>query len=96
MLRSGLALMFSHGFRPEVKEKHLTVVKFVNVELGNAFKRVVNSYDFMRRKRHRFVYEPDIPCSKKEAEDAIGAAKKFVSIISDFIKKQNPQVQFDF
>jgi len=74
MLRSGLALMFSEGFRPEIKDKHLTIVKFVSSILGSKFKKVINDYDFMRRKRHRFIYEPDIPCSKKETEDALKTA----------------------
>jgi len=33
MLRSGLALMFSEGFRPEIKDKHLTVVRFSSIVL---------------------------------------------------------------
>jgi uncharacterized protein (UPF0332 family) len=40
MLRSGLALMFSKAFRPEIKDKHLTVVKFVSSLLGSKFKLV--------------------------------------------------------
>ena len=82
MLRSGLALMFSQGFRPEIKDKHLTVIKFASSILGSKFKKVINDYDFMRRKRHRFIYEPDIPCSRKEAEDALKTAKEFVGVIS--------------
>ncbi len=39
MLRSGLALMFSEGFRPEIKDKHLTIVKFASSVLGNKFKK---------------------------------------------------------
>jgi uncharacterized protein (UPF0332 family) len=62
MLRSGLALMFSQGVRPEIKDKHLTIVKFVSSLLGSKFKKVINDYDFIRRKRHHFIYEPDIPC----------------------------------
>lgn len=96
MLRSGLALMFSQGFRPEIKDKHLTVVKFVSSLLGSKFKNVINDYDFMRRKRHRFIYEPDIPCSKKEAEDALKTAKEFVNIIGKLIKEGNPKTEFDF
>src|SRR3989304_8168173 len=69
MLHSGLALMFSEGFRPEIKDKHLTVVKFASSILGDEFKRLINDYDFMRKKRNRFIYEPDMPCSIKEAED---------------------------
>ena len=96
MLRSGLALMFSQGFRPEIKDKHLTVVKFVSSLLGSKFKKVINDYDFMRRKRHRFIYEPDIPCSRKEAEDALKTAKEFVDVIGKLIKEGNPQMEFDF
>lgn len=96
MLRSGLALMFSEGFRPEIKEKHLTIVKFTSSILGKKFKKVINDYDFMRRKRHRFIYEPNIPCSRKEAKDALKTAKEFVDIISKLIRKKKPQKEFDF
>jgi len=96
MLRSGLALMFSQGFRPEIKDKHLTVVKFTSSILGSEFKKVINDYDFMRRKRHRFVYEPDIPCSRKEAKDALKTAKEFAGVISKLIKRKNPQTEFNF
>jgi hypothetical protein len=37
MLRSGLVLMFSQGVRPEIKDKHLTIVKFVSTLLGSKF-----------------------------------------------------------
>jgi uncharacterized protein (UPF0332 family) len=96
MLRSGLALMFSEGFRPEIKDKHLTVVRFASSILGDKFKRLINDYDFMRKKRNRFIYEPDIPCSIKEAEDAMKTAKEFVDKISKLIKKKNPQKEFKF
>ncbi|NQT80422.1 MAG: HEPN domain-containing protein [Candidatus Aminicenantes bacterium] len=96
MMRSGLALMFSEGFRPEIKDKHLTVVRFASLILGGKFNNLINNYDFMRRKRHQFVYEPNIPCSKKEAKDALKTAKKLVDIIYNFIKKKNPQLELDF
>ena len=96
MLRSGLSLMFSEGYRPDIKDKHLTIVRFASSVLGNEFKKVLNDYDFMRRKRHRFIYEPDIPCSKKEAEDAIKTAEEFVDTIRDLIKQKNPQQEFNF
>ena len=91
MLRSGLALMTTYGFRPEIKDKHLTIVRFTSSILGDKFKRVINTYDFMRRKRHRFIYEPDIPCSRKEAEDALKTAREFVKTIHNLIKEKNPK-----
>lgn len=96
MLRSGLALMFSEGFRPEIKDKHLTVVRFTTLVLRDEFKTLINNYDFMRRKRHRFIYEPDIPCSKKEAKDAFKTAKVLVDTVYKLIKEKNPQLEFDF
>ncbi|MEW5900389.1 MAG: HEPN domain-containing protein [Acidobacteriota bacterium] len=96
MLRSGLAFMTAQGFRPEVKDKHLTVVKFVASALGEKFKRLLNDYDLMRRKRHRLVYEPDIPCSKEEARNAIKTAKEFVDVICALLRKKSPQLGFNF
>ncbi|MCK4859656.1 MAG: HEPN domain-containing protein [Candidatus Omnitrophica bacterium] len=96
MLRSGLALMFSQGFRPEIKNKHSTIVKFASLVLGSEFRRLINDYDFMRKKRNRFIYEPEIPCSTKEAKDAIKTAKEFVDKISKLIREKNPQREFDF
>lgn len=96
MLRSGLALMFSEGFRPDIKDKHLTVVRFVSSILGNEFKILINDYDFMRKKRNRFIYEPDIPCSMKEAKDALKTAEEFVDKISKLIREKLPQKEFNF
>ena len=96
MLRSGLALMFSEGFRPDIKDKHLTVVRFVSLILGDEFKSLINDYDFMRKKRNRFIYEPDIPCSMKEAKDALKTAEEFVDKISELIKEKLPQKEFNF
>lgn len=96
MLRSGLALMFAEEFRPDIKDKHLTVVKFVSLVLGDDFKRLINDYDFMRRKRNRFIYEPEIPCSIKEAKDALKTAEEFVNKIAELIRKKLPQKEFNF
>jgi len=88
--------MFNEGFRPEIKDKHLTVVRFISSVLGDKFRIIITNYDFMRRKRHHFTYEPDIPCSTKEAEDALKTAKKLVDVIYKLIKEKNPQLEFDF
>jgi uncharacterized protein (UPF0332 family) len=96
MLHSGLALMIAEGFRPEIKDKHLTIVKFAAACLSEEYKELLNDYDFMRRKRHRLVYEPDIPCSKEEASHAIKIAREFVDAICSSIRKKNPQLEFPF
>jgi uncharacterized protein (UPF0332 family) len=95
MLRSGLALMLSEGLRPEIKDKHLTIVKFSSWMMGNKSVKIINDYDFMRRKRHRLIYEPDIPCSITEARNGLKTAKSFVVTIGKLIKKKNPQIELD-
>jgi len=96
MLHSALAFMMAEGFRPEVKDKHLTVVRFAASALDAEFKRLLNDYDFMRRKRHRLVYEPDIPCSKEEAKHAIHTATEFMNAISTLLRKKKPQLEIYF
>lgn len=96
MLRVGLALMFSEGYRPEKAEKHFIVVRFVTSILGEDIRQLANDYNVMRRKRNRFIYEPDIPCSRKEAEDAINTAELFLETIRDHIKRKNPQLELVF
>ena len=88
--------MFSEGFRPDIKDKHLTVVRFVSSILGEEFKKLINDYDFMRKKRNRFIYELDIPCSTKEAKDALKIAREFVDKIYKLIREKMPQNEFDF
>ena len=96
LLRTGLALMFSYGFRPDIKNKHLTVVRFVTSVLGEDFRKLVGAYDIMRKKRHKFIYEPALPCSAKEAGDAIKIAEEFVNKISKIISSNDPQHKFKF
>jgi len=48
----------------------------------------------MRRKRNRFTYDPSISVSIWEASNALKTAGEFVKKISDFIKKENPQLEF--
>jgi len=63
-------------------------VRFASSVLGDEFRKLINDYDFMRKKRNRFIYEPEIPCSMKEAKDAIKTAKEFVDKISILIREK--------
>lgn len=88
MMRSGLAVMFSDGYRPEIKDKHLTIVKYVSCVMGDELEKIINSYDYMRKKRNHFLYEPDVPCSMTEAEEALRVAGEFVSSVEKIIGKK--------
>ncbi len=95
MLRSGLALMFSRGYRPEIKDKHLTIVKYTGSIVGKKYEAIINDYDFMRRKRNNFIYEPDIPCSLTEAKNALETARKFNAMIVEIIRRRKPQIEME-
>ncbi|MCK4529147.1 HEPN domain-containing protein [candidate division WOR-3 bacterium] len=96
MLHSGIALMNSFGYRPEIKNKHLTVIRFAGTILEENLDYLLKMYNNMRKKRHRFIYEPFTPCTKKEAQDAIKSAKEFVKEVSRFIKDNNPEEKLYF
>jgi uncharacterized protein (UPF0332 family) len=87
MLRAGLALMFAKGYRPDIKNKHRNIVRFAGCVVKGKLKGVIIDYDRMRRSRNRFIYEPDIPCSRKEAKAAINTARAFVNQVSGLVKE---------
>lgn len=96
MLRSARAFMLLKGFRPADGYQHKTVVEFMFHFLGKEFKAIVEHFDKIRRKGNIFTYEIEISISKIEAENAFDTAVKFVNLIKDIIKKENPQVGFKF
>ena len=96
MLHAGRAFMFLKGFRPSNGYQHKTVVEFMAHTLGREFTTIVERFDKMRRKRNVFIYDVSISISKTEGENALNTAIKFVNLIEDIIRKENPQVQFKF
>lgn len=96
MLRAGRAFMLLKGFRPADGYQHKTVVEFMSRGLGDEYKSIVERFDRMRKKRNIFIYEIDISISRTEVDNALEAAVKFVTLVEDFIKKENPQAHFKF
>ena len=91
MLRAGRALMMSFGYRPRGKDQHVTVVRFTTVVFGDKFKDLIRNFDRMRRKRHDFIYEPDRPIPRQEAEQSIKDAEALVELIWLVVEEKNPQ-----
>lgn len=96
MLHAGRALMLLKGFRPADGYQHKTVVEFMDCLLGKELRNIVERFDRMRKKRNIFTYEVDISISKTEAGNALNTAVKFVNLIKDIIKEENPQAEFRF
>ncbi len=91
MLRAGRALMFSMGYRPKGKDQHKTVVDFCAEILGDDFRNLTERFNRMRIKRHDFIYEPERPIPRTEAEKSLESAERSVKEIMDKIQKANPQ-----
>lgn len=91
MLRAGRSLMMSFGYRPLGKDQHATVVRFTSIVFGNEFKKLIHKFDRMRRKRHNFIYEPNRPIPRQEAEQAIKDAEELLKQIRFVVKNKNPQ-----
>ena len=96
MLHSARAVMLMKGFRPADGYQHKTVVEFMFHFLGKEFKDIVGHFDKMRRKRNIFTYEIDAIISKTEAETALDSALKFVNLVRNKIRKENPQLELKF
>jgi uncharacterized protein (UPF0332 family) len=91
MLRAGRSLMMSFGFRPLGKNQHATVVRFASIVFGNEYKDLIHKFDRMRRKRHDFIYEPNRPIPRQEADQAIADTEELIKQILHVIKKKDPQ-----
>jgi len=96
MLRCGRAIMFVKGYRPTDGQQHKTVIEFAGKVLGGKFVIIVKKFDNMRRKRNQFTYDPFLPVSKLEAENALKTAEEFVKKIVELVRKENPQQKFNF
>lgn len=93
MLKASMALMFSQGYRPRVQlGHHKTLIKFSKFVLGEDFTGITATYDQMRGKRNRVVYDVGA-VSEAEVKDALSMAEKYLKVIKQKIKEQNPQMK---
>jgi len=97
MLHAGRAFMFTKGFRPTTNFQHKTVVAFAACFLGEAYKTLTQRFDYMRKNRNNFIYEPwKFHVSLTDAQGAFKAAQEFVALIMQEIKKEHPQKELPF
>jgi uncharacterized protein (UPF0332 family) len=96
MLRCGRAIMLMKGYRSVDGQQHKTIIELSGEILGEEFKSVIKKFDHMRRKRNQFTYDPFLPVSKIEAENALKTAEEFVNIAMNLIQKENPQLRLGF
>jgi uncharacterized protein (UPF0332 family) len=92
MLKIARALLFIHGFRPADGQQHKTTVDVAGKILGREFRALIEMFDKMRKKRNQFTYDPMLPLSLKEAENALKTADKFYKMIKAYLDKKYPQL----
>lgn len=97
MLHAARAFVFIKGFRPTTNFQHKTVVSFAAYFLGDQYKVLTQKFDYMRKNRNNFIYEPwKFHVSETDAKSALQSAYEFVEIVKEEIKKEHPQKHFHF
>jgi uncharacterized protein (UPF0332 family) len=89
VLQACRAVVFSESFRPLGGEQHVTVVEFASEKFGEEFKKEIQLFDQMRRKRHWIIYETAGLVSIEEAKQAVTFANRFVFEINNKITGKN-------
>ncbi|MHB8858654.1 MAG: hypothetical protein ACYC6Z_04105 [Thermoleophilia bacterium] len=93
MLKASMAMMFSRGYRPRVQlGHHKTLVNFSKYVLGDTFAGMTATYDKMRGKRNRVVYDVGA-VSEDELSEALSMAEKYLSVVKQRIEEENPQMK---
>jgi uncharacterized protein (UPF0332 family) len=97
MLHAGRAFVFVKGFRPSTNFQHKTVVNFVAHFLGDKYKVLTEKFNYMRKNRNNFVYEPwKFHVSMTDTKSALKSAREFIDIIKEEMKREHPQKHFKF
>lgn len=81
MLKSGIALMFYHRFRPEAGSHHVTIVRFTERVLGSKHEDIITSFDRFRRTRHQRLYQGKEAATRSQAEKAIDTARQLLNLV---------------
>jgi len=84
------------GYRSVDDQQYKTIIELSGEILGKKFKNIIKKFDRMRRKRNQFTYDPFLPVSKTEAENALKTAEEFVKIALKLVQEENPQLRFSF
>ena len=97
MLHAARAFVFVKGYRPTTNFQHKTVVAFTGHFLGDKYKALIERFDYMRKNRNNFIYEPwKFHISMSDAKSALKSAREFIDVIKEDIKRNNPQSHFKF
>lgn len=90
MLKASLGLMFSHGFRARSQPGHHIAIIDVRARIGEEHGGLLTVFDRLRRKRNTALYEDTGFVSHRDAEQALEAARDYLSIIRQDVVSRKP------
>ena len=85
VLQASRAFMLKEGFRPRGPNQHATVVRFLQEALAQKLPEDIVTFDQMRRKRHRAVYDTAGRIGASEAEQAVIFVKNYLEKIRQML-----------
>lgn len=68
------------------------MIKFSKFVLGESYAGMTDTYDHMRGKRNRVVYDVGA-VSEAEVKEALSMAEKYLNVIRQKIEEDNPQMK---
>jgi uncharacterized protein (UPF0332 family) len=87
VLQACRAYMFHSGYRPASAEAHKATFEFMEIVIGEPFKKSISYFDRARKKRHRTLYDDVGLISEKEAKELLERAKQLLSYIESKLKE---------
>src|SRR3990172_5005630 len=87
VLQTARAFVLSEGYRTRGADQHATVVHFLKRALGERLAGEIATFDQMRRKRHRAVYEASGRIGAAEATETLPFPPQFLLNIRRLIEK---------
>jgi uncharacterized protein (UPF0332 family) len=88
VLQACRAYMFHSGYRPASAEAHKATFEFMEIVIGEPFKKSISYFDRVRKKRHRTLYDDVGLISEKEAKELLERARQLISYIESKLKEQ--------
>ncbi len=70
----------------------MTTIEVAGKILGKEFSKLIHMFNMMRKKRNQFTYEPMLPLSLTEANNAPKTAKKFHNNVRKYLDDKYPQL----
>jgi uncharacterized protein (UPF0332 family) len=88
VLQACRAYMFHSGYRPASAEAHKATFEFMEIVIGEPFKKSISYFDRVRKKRHRTLYDDVGLISEKEAKELLERARQLLVYIESKLKEQ--------